>query len=144
MSRAQKIGVAAILVFGVSHFLPSFGGLRGYACFQECWRIVMERDMTNVWGWLYYSGFVLSSILFLILGTALLMTERGRSFGLIASAIMLLHTLSWFFVNIKDLSKIGIGYYVWLVGYALLLTAYLVKPTRRWSPTTGVAPAAAF
>jgi hypothetical protein len=68
MNTSRKIGLAAILLFAISHFLPAFGGLRGYSCFQECWKTMIKHDMAELVGWLYYSGFVLSNITFLVEG----------------------------------------------------------------------------
>ena len=131
MNKSQKIGLAAIVVFAISHFLPAFGGDRGYACFQECWKTMTKHDMTNVAGWLYYSGFVLSSVTFVVLASALFLTRTGRYFRLFVSVFILLHTITWFFVNIKGLSNIEVGYYVWLTAYVVLFAAHLTKESNK-------------
>lgn len=131
MNKSQKLGLAAIVLFAISQFLPAFGGYRGYACFQECWETMTKHDMTDVAGWLYYSGFVFSSVAFVVLASAPFLIRKGRRFRLCASVIILLHTISWLLVNVKGLSNVEVGYYVWLTAYALLVTALLTEKSNR-------------
>ena len=100
-----------------------------------------ELDVTNPGGWLYYSGFVVSNIAFLVLGSGLFVTRKSRSFRLFASLIILLHTISWLFVNIGgNISEIEVGYYLWLTAYVLLLAAHLTKePSKLPEPKAGAA-----
>jgi hypothetical protein len=143
MNKSTKMGFAAIVLFAISHFLPAFGGYRGYACFQECWKTMTKHDMTDVAGWLYYSGFVFSSVTFVVLAGALFLTRKARFFRLCASVIILLHTISWLLVNVKGLSNVEVGYYVWLTAYALLFTVHLTKESNK-SVETNRRPASPF
>jgi hypothetical protein len=125
MNTSQKIGFTAVSLFGVSHLLPAYPSTRGFACFQECWRI-MWND-TPDFGWLYYSGFAFSNIIFPILVAALFVSTRGWRFRSIASFIILLHTTSWSVLQPDNISDIKIGYYVWLAAYALLYSASIQR-----------------
>lgn len=81
-------------------------------------------------GWFYYGGFVISNILFIGLAAALFVTQERRKLSAVVSVIVFLHVLSWFFVPIisgkpSQVAEIQIGYYVWLIAYALLVAAHL-------------------
>ena len=92
-------------------------------------------------GWFYYSGFVISNILFPVLVVALFVTERKRKLRAIASVVFFLHVLSWgvlnFFDKPRDIPEIKIGYYLWLMAYGVLIAAHLVKePIESLNSTT--------
>jgi hypothetical protein len=130
MNTSRKFAVTAMVLFAVSFFLPAYGDGRGYLCFWECWKLLVGHDRGNFGGWLYYSGFVVSNAAFLTLGLGLCTTGNGRLFRSVVSLILLLHTLSWFFVNIRNLPELKVGYYVWLLAYGLLFAAHLIKTPR--------------
>ena len=81
--------------------------------------------------WIYYSGFAISNILFAVLVVALFVTMKHRRLGAIVSVAFLLHVLSWLALNAcqspSELHEIKIGYYLWLMAYALLVAAHLCK-----------------
>jgi len=146
MKIPQKLGLVAALLFTISYFLPAYGGSPGVECFQACLQLLVKRD-TNWDAWFYYySGFVFSNILFLILVFAVVTTKKSRQLRGLGSLIILLHVMSWPIVNLIDgnakISEIEVGYYVWLLAYVLLFAVHLVKePTKSLKPTVGVAVA---
>jgi hypothetical protein len=129
MNKSQKIGLAAVSVFAVSHFLPAYDTLRGFSCFLECWQTMCHFDPSEFESWLYYSGFALSNIMLPILVVGLFVSHRGWQFRTTVSSIMLLHTASWsIFESLGGSSSIKIGYYLWLGAYGLLNLAYRSYP----------------
>ncbi len=80
---------------------------------------------------MYYSGFVLTNILFVVLVVALFATKKGRLLRCLASFILLLHVMSWVIIALVDrkssaIRDIKVGYYVWLSAYALLFAAQVI------------------
>ena len=141
MRIAQKLGLAAMVLFAISQFLPAYGSGRGFACFQVCWETLVKPDTHDLGAWLYYSGFVISSILFLVLVVALFMTEKIRQPRGLGSFILFLHVMSWSFLHVIDGNRSGfyeikVGYYVWLLAYALLFVAHVVKEPNRLGQQT--------
>jgi len=133
MKPYGALGLAAIVVFVISYFLPAYKEGSGFACFGECWDMLLGHD-TNVLsgGWFYYGGFVISNILFIGLAAALFVTQERRKLSAVVSVIVFLHVLSWFVVPIisgkpSQVAEIKIGYYVWLIAYALLVAAHLLE-----------------
>jgi hypothetical protein len=135
MNTSQKIGLAAVSVFAVSHFLPAYDTARGFSCFLECWDTMRHFDPSELEGWLYYSGFVLSNIMLPILVVWLFVGHRGWRFRSIVSFVMLLHTASWSVLESSgSTSSIKIGYYLWLGAYGLLYCAYRSYPDGAMPP----------
>ena len=130
LTSPAGITSVALVLFGISHFLPAVEGGSGFQCFQGCWGLFWELGSQGFsWGWLYYSGFMVSNIGFLILGIAMLVSQKARLLSRNVSLVFLLHTLSWLIIHLNQgLSDIKIGYYVWLTAYALLFIAHLRKP----------------
>src|SRR5882724_6772348 len=125
MNTSQKIGLAAVSVFAVSHFLPAYDTLRGFSCFLECWETMWHVDPSDLESWFYYSGFALSNIMLPIWVVGLFVGHRGWRFRSTVSSVMLLHTASWSVLeSLGSSSNIKIGYYLWLGAYALLHSAY--------------------
>ena len=125
INTSQKIGLAALSVFAVSHFLPAYDTLRGYSCFLQCCDTLWHFDPSDLGCSLYYSGFALSNILLPILVVALFVGQKGWWFRSMVSFVMLLHTTSWSVVeSLGSNSSIKIGYYLWLGAYLLLHFAY--------------------
>jgi hypothetical protein len=129
INTSQKIGLAALSLFAVSHVLPAYdmplGAKRGFSCFLDCWETLWHFDPSELEGWLYYSGFALSNILLPILVVGLFVSHRAWRFRSIVSFVMLLHTASWSVLD-SWCSNPGmkIGYYLWLGAYILLYSAY--------------------
>ena len=136
INTSQKIGLAALSVFAVSHLLPAYDTglssgslqrtLRGFSCFLQCWETMWHFEPSDLEGWLYYSGFALSNILLPLLVVGLFVGHRAWRFRSIVSFVMLLHTTSWsVFESLgSSSSSIKIGYYLWLGAYLLLYFAY--------------------
>lgn len=125
MNRSKKIGLAAVLLFAVSYFLPAYDTLRGFACFLQCWETLWHFDPSDLGCSLYYSGFALSNIMLPILVVGLFVSHRGWQFRSTVSLVMLLHTVSWSILESSSSnSSIKIGYYLWLGAYWLLYSAY--------------------
>jgi hypothetical protein len=95
MKTPQKLGLIAVVVFVISHFLPAYGEGSGFACFVVCWKILLGRD-ADVFsgGWFYYSGFVISSVLFIALAAALFTTKKRRGLRSGVSVACLLQVVS--------------------------------------------------
>ena len=131
MKTTRMIGLAAIVVFVVSHFLPAYGDLSGFACFEVCWKAFLGDEKILSGGWFYYSGLVLANILFVGLAVALFLTKKRRGLRSVVSVVCFLHVLSWVVLHIfqqpPQVSEIEIGYYVWLAAYGLLVAAHVWK-----------------
>ena len=132
MKAPQKLAVVAILFFAVSYVLPAYTEGRGYACFVACWDMLRSPDRSDPGAWLYYSGFVFTNILFVVLVVTLFVTKRGRQLRWLGSLILLLHVISWSIFALFDrhsstLHDIKFGYYVWLLAYAVLFAAQAIK-----------------
>jgi len=144
MKSAQGLGLATIVLFTVSFFLPAYGSDRGYGCFFVCWEMLLNPETgSDLVGWFYYSGFVFSNILFPILAVTLLVTKKSRRLGGLVSCILLLHVVSWSILHLIDGGNTGtgneirVGYYVWLSAYALLFAAHVIKEPDPAAPGNG-------
>jgi hypothetical protein len=127
MKSKKTIALSAALIFLVSHFLPAYDNSLGYECFLAC---LQHGDHP------YYWGFVLSNVLFPSLVIALFRMERFAGIRWFLAVISLLQTFSWFAFHawpdlqkhtLDNLRQIHIGYYVWLLAYALLFWAHCLK-----------------
>lgn len=131
MGIPRKLGLAAVVIFVLSHFLPAYSNASGFGCLAACWSMLFKETDLGSGGWYYYSGFALSSILFMGLVVALFVTKKSRSVRLVLSVVLFLHVLSWmvvhFFQEPPGIDEIKIGYYVWLIAYGLLVAAHLWK-----------------
>jgi len=131
MKTPQKLGLVAVAVFVISHFLPAYEGGSGFACFQFCWNVLLGHDTKILsGGWFYYSGLAISNILFIGLVVALFLTKKSRRIRSVVSAVLFLQVLSWLVLHVfqpSQVDEIKIGYYVWLVAYGLLVAAHLWK-----------------
>jgi hypothetical protein len=131
MKIPQKLGVTAIILFIISHFLPACVNVTGFGCFQKCWEILVRPTANFDLGWFYYSGFVFSNILFLALAVALFTTKKSLRFRMFTSLILLFHVMSWYILHLFDktmgIFEIKVGYYVWLLAYALLFVTHTTK-----------------
>ena len=132
MKMPRNLGLVAVVVLVISHFLPAYGDGSGFACFGVCWNMLLGHDTEILsGGWFYYSGFAISNILFIGLVVALFVTKKSRRFRSVVSVVFFLHVLSWLVLHIfrqpPQIDKIEIGYYVWLMAYGLLVAAHLRK-----------------
>jgi len=132
MKTPQKLGLVAVVVFIISHFLPAYGDAWGFACFRVCWNMLLGRDAKILAGaWFYYSGFAASNILFPLMVVLLFITKKGRRVRAVISVVFCFHVLSWVVVHIfgkpSEIAELKIGYYVWLTAYGLLVAAHLWK-----------------
>jgi hypothetical protein len=66
MKTPRNLGLVAVVVFAISHFLPVYGSSPGFACFGDCWSMLSghHADILSG-GWFYYSEFVISNIFFI-------------------------------------------------------------------------------
>lgn len=132
MKTPRKLGLVAVVLYVVSHFLPAYGDGSGFACFEYCWNNLLGRDTQILsGGWFYYSGLAIANVLFIGLVVALFVTKKGRRLRSVASAVLFLHVLSWLVLHIlqqpPQVTEIKIGYYLWLMAYGLLVVAHLWK-----------------
>ncbi|HEU5125051.1 MAG TPA: hypothetical protein VFW05_13430 [Verrucomicrobiae bacterium] len=147
MKTPQKLGLIAVVIFVISHFLPAYGEGSGFACFVVCWKILLGRD-ADVFsgGWFYYSGFVISSVLFIALVAALFTTKKRRGLRSGVSVACLLQVVSWLILNIlqhpPEIGEIKVGYYAWLIAYGLLVAAHFWKRPAGALGTIPISPSA--
>jgi len=132
MKTSRNLGLVAVVVFVISHFLPAYGGGSGFACFGVCSNMLLGHDTEILsGGWFYYSGFAISNIIFPVLVLALFVTNKSRKLRSVVSVVFFLHVLSWSVLHVfqqpSQLNEIKIGYYVWLIAYGLLVAAHLWK-----------------
>jgi hypothetical protein len=128
MKTPRNLGLAAVVVFVISHFLPAYNDASGFLCFRFCWDVLLGHDTTLFSGaWFYYSGFAISNILFIGLVVALFVTKKCRRFRSVVCVVFFLHVLSWLVFHIPQVSEIKVGYYLWLIAYGLLVAAHLWK-----------------
>ena len=132
MKTPRNLGLVAVLLFVISHFLPAYNGGSGFACFGICWNILLGRDSAILSAdWFYYSGFATSNILFIGLVVTLFVTKKSRRLRSVISVVFFSHVLSWLvlhaFQQPSHITEIKIGYYVWLIAYGLLVAAHLSK-----------------
>jgi hypothetical protein len=140
MKTHRNPGLAALVLFIISFFLPAFEGMSGFASFAFCWNTLLgHQPFGNVripsGEWFYYSGFVISNILFVGLVAALFLTKKPGRLGSVFSIVCFLQALSWLVLpaisgDPSQITAIKVGYYVWLIAYGLLVTAY---PWKRMS-----------
>lgn len=132
MKTLKKLGLVAVVVFVISHFLPAYGDGSGFACFGVSWNMLLGHDAKILTGgWFYYSGFAISNIIFPVLVVALFVAKKSRKLRAVVSVVFFLHVLSWSVLHIfeqpSEIAQIKIGYYVWLIAYGLLVAAHLWK-----------------
>ncbi len=160
MKTPRNLGLVAIAVFIISYFLPAFEDMSGFACFGYCWNVLLGHeplgDNTILSGaWFYYSGFVISNILFIGLVVALFATTKIRRLRSVVSIVCFLQVLSWvvlFVISGKpsQVAELKIGYYVWLIAFVLLVATHLRQksaesvgldssPARKGVPGAGTA-----
>jgi hypothetical protein len=144
MKTPRNLGLAALAVFIISHFLPAYGTASGFTCFKVCANGLWGHDPEVLSGaWFYYSGLAVANVLFVGLVVALMVTRKWRRLRTILSVVCLLHVLSWLVAHIfqtpSEVSEIKIGYYVWLIAYALLAAAHLCKESTELTESNPVA-----
>ncbi|MFA6961538.1 MAG: hypothetical protein WC205_12355 [Opitutaceae bacterium] len=125
--RSRQLLFLAGAIFAVSFFLPAYSGSTGYACFNFCLELIPKFPTESLFKWLYYSAFVLTNITFVVMfGLWLLRVNRLKT-RFIISSVAFFHVLSWFFINIRreDIGTLQVGYYLWLLAYALLLASQI-------------------
>jgi hypothetical protein len=137
MKTHRNLGLTALVVFIISFFLPAFEDMSGFASFAFCWDSLLGHEpFGNIrilsGAWFYYSGFVMSNILFVGLVVALFVTRKIRRVRSVFSVVCFLQVLSWlvlFTISGKpsQIAAIKVGYYVWLIAFGLLVTAHLWK-----------------
>ena len=132
MKTPRYLGLVAIVVFVISHFLPAYSDGSGFVCFGVCCESLLGHDTEILsGGWFYYSGFVISNILFIGLVVALFVMKKSRRLRSVVSVVFFLHVLSWLVLHIfqqpPQITEIKIGYYMWLIAYGLLVAAHLWK-----------------
>lgn len=147
MKTARNLALGALVLFVVSHFLPAYDTISGFACFWDCWNMLLGHHTEILsGGWFYYSGFVISNILFIGLVVALFVTKKSRRLRSVVSVVFFLHVLSWLvlhtFEQPPQITQLKIGYYVWLIAYGLLVAAHLWKEPGESLPSIPLAPSA--
>jgi hypothetical protein len=151
MKLRSKVAIAAALLFGLSFALPADGTMSGIACLGVCWGVLAnlgENHDVPLGGWCYYSAFVLANVLFVVLFWALLFWSAQLRLRLWIAIVSTLQVLSWLVVNLfalrnGDRFDLGIGYFIWLLSFVLLLAVHLVRPgTPNQSTDPSTAPGA--
>lgn len=132
LKTPQKLGLIAVLFFVISYFLPAYSDFPGFECFVICWKILLGHDTEILsGGWFYYSGFVISNVVFVALAVALFTTKKRPALRSGISIVCFLEVLSWLILNIlqhpPEIGEIKVGYYVWLIAYGILVAAHFWK-----------------
>jgi hypothetical protein len=135
MNIRSKMALVAVLLFGVSFALPADGNMSGIASLNACWGVFTEfgKDHgADLGGWLYYSGFVLANALFVALVGALLLRPARTGLRFWISTVSTLQVFSWLVVNLFSLRNgdsfdLGIGYFIWLLSFIVLLAAHGIR-----------------
>ncbi len=125
--KSRTLLLVAGAVFITSFFLPAYSGSRGFECFDYCWSLLWKYPEESVPKWLYYAGFVITNVAFVLVFTLRLARSRFHITGFIVSALAFFHVLSWLFVNLRrtDIASLQVGYYLWLLAYILLLVVQI-------------------
>ena len=127
MKSKHIIAWVAALFFLTSYFLPAFDTAVGYECALAC---IQHGDHP------YFQAFVLTNVLFVGLVLGVFWMQRFGRVRWLLSLVLLLHTFSWlcFYAwpdlqghTIDNLRQFHIGYYFWLLAYALLFWAHCSK-----------------
>jgi hypothetical protein len=136
----KSIAWVAALFFLTSYFLPAFDTAVGYECALAC---IQHGDHP------YFQAFVLTNVLFVGLVLGVFWMQRFGRVRWLLSLVLLLHTFSWlcFYAwpdlqrhTIDNLRQFHIGYYFWLLAYALLFWAHCLKgpvPNQSVQPMRG-------
>jgi hypothetical protein len=127
--KPRTLLLVAGAVFIASFFLPAYSGSRGVECFNYCWGLLWKysEESDSFLKWLYYAGFVVTNVAFVLVLALSVTRSRFHITGFIVSALAFFHVLSWLCVNMRrtDIASLQVGYYLWLLAYALLLTAQI-------------------
>ena len=114
-----KLTILGICLFVVSFFLPAYESLTGYECAEFCALYTFDLDVGE---FAYYFPFTFSNLAMVIMPILLLTKYRCAPVPkviIVTQVILLLHVLSWLFV--ERISLILIGYYVWLLSMIIIL-----------------------
>jgi hypothetical protein len=131
-TNPTRLGFAlALVLFGISLWLPAFDSCSGWECAKIVWGCLVNFELKDIWGWLYYSPFHVTNFTLLVL-PILAFTPLGDRFRLAARWLAggcFLHTLSWFVWvlcngGIRDLK---VGYYLWLLAVGILLASCIAR-----------------
>ncbi len=107
--------------------------MSGLSCLGVCWGVLTglgENHDITLGGWSYYSGFVLANVLFVALFASLLASSARMRLRFWIATLSTLQVLSWLVANLFDHGDhfdLGIGYFVWLLSFVLLLAAHRVR-----------------
>ena len=122
--------VASCVLFVTSFFLPAYYDAYGYFCAYFC--LTESLDHWNLYEVIYYFSFTFSNIVMIVL-PILLFTKWKRMkiklYVIIIQFILVVHVVSWIFMQINLEYGIQIGYYVWL-GSMLMLLAITIAQRR--------------
>ena len=145
--KRNLLTLLAILLFGISFFLPSLdysgGDEVGWECAYQCLFLPSRKLELDDFGWYYYSAFNLSNLAMVTMSIRLLTTYRKKAVPLgivIAQGVLLLHVLSWPIILAQEevdllygaRGEVEVGYYLWFstfeveVGYYLWLLSMII------------------
>jgi hypothetical protein len=138
----RKVAFAAGAIFTASYFLPAMDTSSGFACFDDCWRVLIRSDSSHalpLGAWLYYSAFVAANALFVFLFGAVQLNTSVSRVRLWLAAASLLQVSSWIVVNIVGVwhgeeFAPRIGYFLWLASFVLLYSAHRIRDETKSEP----------
>ncbi|HEY9249005.1 MAG TPA: hypothetical protein VIO38_07730 [Rariglobus sp.] len=136
----RSLSLAAGALFAVSYFLPAFAGSRGVQCLLFCWDLLRRAPGDELLGWLYYSAFVPTNLLVApIIVLTLMSGDRFVRTRFFVATALFFHVLSWLLLNwLKETSvarmELQVGYFVWLLAYALLVLAQFLAVRKPLPP----------
>jgi len=134
--KRNLLTLLAILLFGISFFLPSLdysgGDKVGWECAYQCLFLPSRKLELDDFGWYYYSAFNLSNLAMVTMSIRLLTTYRKKAVPLgivIAQGVLLLHVLSWPIILAQEeevdllygvRGEVEVGYYLWLLSMIII------------------------
>ena len=126
--KTRTLPLIAGALFALSFFLPAYAGATGFGCFRFCLELIPKFPSESLLRWLYYSAFVLTNLAFVVILALDVARAASHKTRLVVSVIAFLHVLSWLSVTLSegDFHSLQIGYFLWLLAYALLLASQLV------------------
>jgi len=126
--KTRTLPLIAGALFALSFFLPAYADFTGLRCFALCLDVIRDFPSESPLGWLYYFGLILTNLAFVVILALDVARVAAHKTRLIVSVVAFLHVLSWLSVTLSegDFRSLQIGYFLWLLAYALLLASQLV------------------
>lgn len=132
MKNEKAIGVLLIISLGLfiaSAFLPAYRSDTGWDCARVCVESIGFLGSIK-WPWGYYHFAFNFSNLFMVSVPILYLVKKNWRVPLflpLIQLLLILHVISWPFLNLEKIENIHIGYYMWLLSMILVFIAMWTK-----------------